>query len=55
MIGAVLGERPVDERLHASLAAAVLAVRAGASIIRVHDVRASVDALKLLVAVESSA
>ena len=45
---ASLGEitdRPVDQRLAASLAAALLAVQAGARIVRVHDVAATRDAL----------
>ncbi|MEN8166805.1 MAG: dihydropteroate synthase [Pseudomonadota bacterium] len=55
MIGALLGEVPVDERLFGSIAAAVLAVREGAAVIRTHDVRATVDALKVVAAVESLA
>ncbi len=45
-LGAVTG-RPVGERLVASVAAALLAVSRGASVVRVHDVAATVDALKL--------
>ena len=45
-LGVVTG-RPVDERLPASLAAALAAVAQGARIVRVHDVAATVDALKL--------
>lgn len=45
-LGAVTG-KPVDERLAASVAAALLAVDRGAAIVRVHDVAATVDALKL--------
>ncbi len=51
MIGALLGGAPVDERLFGSLAAALLAVLGGASIIRTHDVRATTDALKVAAAV----
>jgi len=43
--------RPVGERLAAGVAAAVLAVERGASIVRTHDVGATVDALKIAVAV----
>ena len=43
-LGAITG-RPVGERLAASVAAALLAVQRGASIVRVHDVVATVDAL----------
>ena len=45
-LGAITG-RPVDERLAASVAAALAAVGQGARIIRVHDVAATVDALKV--------
>jgi dihydropteroate synthase len=47
MIGAILGEVPVEERSHGSVAAALIAASQGASVLRVHDVRASVDALKV--------
>lgn len=50
MIGQITG-RSVDERLSGSLAAAVMAVERGANIIRVHDVAATVDALKFAFAV----
>jgi len=49
-----LGEltgRDVGERVAASLAAAVLAVVEGAQIVRVHDVRETVDALRVAAAV----
>ena len=39
--------RPVGERVVASVAAALAAVRQGASIVRVHDVAETVDALKV--------
>lgn len=45
-LGAVTG-RPAGERLAASLAAALAAVRQGAHIVRVHDVAATVDALRV--------
>ncbi len=51
MIGALLGDAPVNERLHGSVAAALLAVERGAAIVRVHDVKPTVDALKLFQAV----
>ncbi|MDD2928763.1 MAG: dihydropteroate synthase [Sideroxydans sp.] len=47
MLGAITG-RDVSDRLAASVAAAMLAVQRGASIVRVHDVRETVDALKIL-------
>lgn len=46
MIGTLTG-RPVDERLHGSIAAAVIAVTNGASVVRVHDVAATRDALSV--------
>ncbi|HEU0153370.1 MAG TPA: dihydropteroate synthase [Arenimonas sp.] len=49
-LGEVTG-REVGERLHASVAAAVLAAEYGARILRVHDVAATVDAIKVWVAV----
>lgn len=50
MLGAITG-RAVGERLPASVAAALIAAERGASILRVHDVAATVDALKVLEAV----
>ena len=46
MLGAITGQ-DVEHRVHASVAAALLAVQRGAKIVRVHDVRATVDALKI--------
>lgn len=46
-------DRPVDQRLAGSLALALLAAQSGASIIRVHDVAATVDVLKVLAAVNN--
>lgn len=46
--------RPVDQRLAASLAAALRAVGAGAKVVRVHDVAATVDALKVWAAVDAA-
>jgi len=51
MLGAITG-RDVDDRLVASVAAAMMAVQRGASIVRVHDVRETIDALKILQAVK---
>ena len=47
MIGNLLN-RDVNERLAGSLAAAIVAVQHGANIIRVHDVRESVDVINVL-------
>jgi dihydropteroate synthase len=51
-LGAITG-RDADERVAASVAAALAAVARGASIVRVHDVRETVDALKVWQAVGS--
>ena len=50
VLGQVLGSN-VDERLHASIAASVISVMKGANIVRVHDVKPTVDALKIVAAV----
>jgi dihydropteroate synthase len=47
-----LSDKPVGERLIASVTAALMAVERGARIVRVHDVAATVDALKLWQAVQ---
>lgn len=47
MLGGVLNGAPVDQRLHAGNAAALLAVERGARIVRTHDVRAMADVLAL--------
>lgn len=54
MIGALLGDRPVDGRLHGSVAAAVVAAMNGAQMVRVHDVAATVDALRIVQAIKQS-
>ena len=46
MLGALL-DAPVDQRLYGGLAAAVLAVARGARLIRTHDVKPTVDTLKV--------
>jgi dihydropteroate synthase len=50
-LGMVTG-RPAGERLAASVAAALLAVQHGATILRVHDVRETRDALAVMQAME---
>jgi dihydropteroate synthase len=52
MLGVLTG-RTAPERVHASVAAAMLAVARGANILRVHDVAATSDALALWNAVEN--
>jgi len=53
MLGHVTG-RDVGERLSASIAAATIAALNGASIIRAHDVRETVDAVKVVAAAEEA-
>lgn len=53
MLGAITG-REVSERLPASLAVATIAAMQGAAIIRVHDVRETVDAVKVVSAIQES-
>ncbi|MDP1685989.1 dihydropteroate synthase [Hydrogenophaga sp.] len=51
-LGAITGhERPAD-RVAASVAAALLSVERGARVVRVHDVRETVDALKVWQAIQ---
>jgi dihydropteroate synthase len=47
MIGNLL-QRKIDERLAGNIAAATVAVQKGAQIIRVHDVKETVDAVKIV-------
>ena len=49
MLGMITG-RPVDQRLASSIAAAMIAAQHGASILRVHDVAETRDALAILLA-----
>ncbi|MGH8294382.1 MAG: dihydropteroate synthase [Steroidobacteraceae bacterium] len=49
MVGALTG-RPAGERIHGSIALAVVAALNGARILRAHDVAATVDALKVVAA-----
>jgi len=52
MIGELLNATTVEQRLYGSLALATLAAWQGAAIIRAHDVRATVEALKICAAVQ---
>ena len=52
MLGSLTGREP-RERVHASVAAALLAVQNGAQIVRVHDVAATRDALAVWTAVNN--
>jgi len=52
MLGKIL-DRPAAERVHGSVALAVMAVLKGARIVRAHDVAATVDALKTVTAMQT--
>ena len=52
-IGAVTGRKSPQERVYGSVAAAMIAAQNGATILRVHDVAATRDALAILAAVKS--
>ena len=46
-LGKLLGGAPADERLHGSIATVVVSVLKGAHIVRVHDVQATVEAVRV--------
>ena len=48
MIGEILDGAPVNKRLAGSLSAAIMAALKGSAIIRVHDVKETVEALKVV-------
>lgn len=54
MLGVITGEQQPDQRLGASVAAALLAAQRGAKIIRVHDVKATSQALQVWQALEAA-
>lgn len=47
MIGAMLGDRPTDERMVGSVIGAIIAINNGADIVRVHDVLETKDAITI--------
>ncbi len=47
-IGKILGDAPASERLNGSLAAVAISVWNGVNIVRVHDVRATIETLKIV-------
>jgi dihydropteroate synthase len=53
MLGQITG-REVEERLPASIAVATIAAMKGASVIRVHDVRETMDAVRVVAALEEA-
>jgi dihydropteroate synthase len=51
VLGQVTGN-DVDARLYSSIAASVISAMVGAKILRVHDVKATVEALKVVIAIQ---
>jgi dihydropteroate synthase len=51
-IGKLLDNAPADQRLHGTIASVVASVLKGAHIVRVHDVKAAVEAIKVAHAVK---
>ncbi len=51
VLGQITGN-DIDARLHASIAASVLSAMKGAKILRVHDVKATVEALKVVASIQ---
>lgn len=54
-LGQLCGRSSPAERVHASVAAALIAAQRGASIVRVHDVAATMDALRVWIPVANPA
>jgi dihydropteroate synthase len=52
-LGAITG-RPVQDRMPASVAAAVVAALHGAAVVRVHDVAATAEALRVATAIRGA-
>ncbi len=53
-VGTLLGGAPVEERLHGTMATVAAAALRGASIVRVHDVRAAVDTIRVIDAIKAA-
>ena len=51
-IGHLLGGVPVNKRVHGTMASVAAAVLNGASIVRVHDVRAAVETVRVADAIK---
>lgn len=54
MLGQLTGIMAAEQRIYPSIAAAILAVQRGAKIIRVHDVKATREALQIVNAIEGT-
>jgi dihydropteroate synthase len=53
-VGHLLGGAPVNKRVHGTMASVAAAVLRGASIVRVHDVRAAVETVKVIDAIRAA-
>jgi dihydropteroate synthase len=53
-IGHLLGGAPVNKRVHGTMASVTAAVLNGASIVRVHDVRAAIETVKIADAIKAA-
>ena len=51
-IGKILGDVPTSERMQGSLTSAAIAVWNGANIVRAHDVKETVETLKIVEAIK---
>ena len=54
-IGHLLGGAPVNKRVYGTMASVAAAVLGGASIVRVHDVRAAVETVRVVDAIKRAA
>ena len=52
-IGRLLGDAPVEERLHGTMATVAAAILGGANIVRVHDVRAAFETARVADAIRA--
>jgi len=52
-VGHLLGGAPVNKRVHGTMASVAAAVLRGAAIVRVHDVRAAVETVKIIDAIKA--
>ncbi|HEY0174125.1 MAG TPA: dihydropteroate synthase [Pyrinomonadaceae bacterium] len=53
-VGHLLGGAPVNKRVHGTMASVAAAAMRGASIVRVHDVRAAVETVKVIDAIKAA-
>jgi dihydropteroate synthase len=53
-VGHLLGGAPVNKRVHGTMASVAAAALRGASIVRVHDVRAAVETVKVIDAIKAA-